>query len=138
MCLDYELTKNQADKIKTQARKRGYIRVWKVCKKRKTGWYFGSIWKKGLRKAMRLNQKDGGWYAHLSLEDARKYANVRMWLDLSVKACYAKPSWIKCIGGDLGKNLVGIFTHLAFPDWDWDKGDMTTREFRAMCRENKP
>jgi len=134
MCLAYELSKNKADKIKDLARKRGYIRVWKVCTPDCTGWWQGTEWMPGLHKAKNLSKKDGGWYAYLSETAAKKFKNY--WngdTDHTIKVCYAKPSWIKRLGGDKNFGHIGIFTHLAFPDWD--KGNMTIREFRAMCRK---
>ena len=132
MCLDYTLSKKKASKIIEQAKKRGYIRLFKVCYYKRTGWMFGLKWKKGIRKASHLEEKDVGWnvgwYAFLTKEAAIKY------LDSSfVKTCYAKPQWIKRLGAYSGYGKAGIFTHLAFPDWD--KGDMTIREFRQMCKE---
>ena len=135
MCLDYELKPKQADKIKAEARKRGYIRVYKVCEQKQTGWYQGTRWKEGQHKAKNLKQRDGGWYAYLNIASARGVRNYWGSDSHYIKVCYAKPSWIKRLGESyLSKlNFAGIFTHLAFPDWD--KGDMTIREFRAMCKE---
>lgn len=130
MCLDYDLKPKQVDKIIAEARKRGYIRVWKVCQKKCTGWCQGTRWKKGLRKAAHLKDRDGGWYAYLTLKDARNKTNM---YSEYIKTCYVKPSWIKKLGEDWYGRKVGIFTHLCFPDWK--KGDMTIREFRAMARK---
>ena len=135
MCLSYDLTKPRADKIKAEARKRGYIRVYKVCMKKYTGWYQGTKWKEGHCKARSLDYRDGGWYAYLTLKIARDYQekfNLFCIHTHYIKTCYAKPSWIKRLGGDYRNRRVGIFTHLCFPDWD--KGDMTIREFRAMSK----
>ena len=133
MCLDYDLKPEQAAKIKAEAQRRGYIRVYKVCKEKKTGWFFGRYWRKGLHKAGRLKMYDGGWYAYLTLGAARDktYMSPRKY----VRTCYAKPSWIKRLGTDWRSRRVGIFTHLCFPDWK--TGDMTIREFRAMCKGKK-
>ena len=135
MCLDYELTKKQADKIKEQARKRGYIRVWKVCSSYKlTGWMYGAKYINAIRKARCKNRMTGkknvGWYAYLNKKSAQDCRDQGV-----IMTCYAKPEWIKRLGHNyyLKNYPVGIFTHLAFPDWD--KGDMTIREFRAMCKE---
>jgi hypothetical protein len=137
MCLYFDLSKKQSDKIIQKAKKRGYIRVWKVCYEKRTGWYRGGRWLKGLRKAKNLRDKDGGWYAYLDKSSAenirRRY--LRVYIPHSIKTCYVKPSWIKRLGLDWYENEVGIFTHLCFPDWD--KGDMTIREFREMCRKGK-
>jgi len=135
MCLAYDLTKPRADKIKAEARKRGYIRVYKVCDRKYTGWMVNKWWKDGLQKAGNIKTKNGGWYAYLSLYQARRFRdcfNSGLSSNYSIKVCYAKPSWIKRLGGDWDNNRVGIFTHLCFPDWD--KGDMTIREFRAMSK----
>ena len=131
MCLDYELTKKQADKIKSEARKRGYIRVYKVCAAKQTGTVGGirGKWKKGISKAKYLRERNGGWYAFISHRGAKRYKIPHE----SIKTCYAKPSWIKRLGGYDFCGHAAIFTHLCFPDWD--KGDMTIREFRAMCKE---
>ena len=133
MCLYYYLKPKQASKIKAEARKRGYIRVWKVCGYKETGWCFGLKWKKGLRKSAHIKSRDGGWYAYLSKEEAE--SRIAFWPYHEIKVCYAKPKWIKRLGEDMGKRKSGIFTHLAFPNWD--KGDMTIREFRAMCKGKK-
>ena len=138
MCLDYELTKSRADKIKAEAKRRGYIRVWKVCKEKQTGWFMGKIWEKGLRKAICLEEPDGGWYAYLSLSGAKAFTKPYRKGWVFIKVCYAKPQWIKRLGKGIStrvKGDVGIFTHLCFPNWD--KGDMTIREFRAMCKGKK-
>ncbi len=137
MCLDYELSEKQANKIKALARKRGYIRVWKVCQENRTGWHQWTFWKNGLQKAKYLRDKDGGWYAYLSLKEARRFNNRYSYWGCSIKTCYAKPSHIKRLGrarsGVSDKPKTGIFTHLAFPNWD--KGDMTIREFKEMCKQ---
>jgi len=136
MCLAYELSKNKADKIRDLARKRGYIRVWKVCMPDCTGWFYGNKWRPGIHEAENLHRRDGGWHAHLSKTAAKKvknYWNRTCYNDHTIKVCYAKPSWIKSLGGDKKFGRIGIFTHLAFPDWD--KGNMTIREFRALCRK---
>jgi len=133
MCLDRELSQKQFNKIKSEAQRRGYIRVWKVCSEKRTGWCFVLEWKKGLRKAEYSERCDSGWYAYLSLEEAKQ--KMECWVFHYIKVCYAKPSWIKRLGKD-GSFEVGVFTHLVFPDWA--KGDMTIREFRAECRKEKP
>ena len=133
MYLGYELKPKQAAKIKAEARKRGYIRVWKVCEEKCTGWCFSRKWEEGLCESEHLNDYADGWYAYLSLEEAE--SRMDGWVDHFIKVCYAKPQWIKRLGGDGEGQEVGIFTHLCFPDWD--KGDMTIREFRAMCKGKK-
>jgi len=136
MCLAYELSKNKADKIKDLARKRGYIRVWKVCTPDCTGWFYVNEWMPGIHKAKYLHKRYGGWYAYLSETTAKKaknYLNRKHNTDHTIKVCYAKPSWIKSLGGDRRFGHIGIFTQLAFPDWN--KGNMTIREFRALCRK---
>ena len=136
MCLSSELSKKAAQTIKDEARKRGYIRAYKVCRKKTTGWCFGLRWAKGLRKAKCLKMYEAGWYAHLDLDGAeRSRKRKRSYGKHFIKTCYAKPSWIKRLGRDDYNDKVGIFTHLAFPVWK--KGDMTIREFREMCRKQK-
>ena len=132
MCLSYELKPKQAAKIKAESRKRGYIRVYKVCKNKRTGWCLGLRWRRGYRKAARLKSYDAGWYAYLDKAGASAESRSLSWINSSIKTCYAKPSWIKRLGKSNGRQ-VGIFTHLCFPDWK--TGDMTIREFRAMCKE---
>jgi len=134
MCLSYELTKPRADKIKAEARKRGYIRVYKVCGTNSfncTGVFRQTKYKERVCEAYGNNtDKNVGWYAFLSQRMAKGYlikSNKE-----EIKVCYAKPSWIKRLGRDDRSRHIGIFTHLAFPDWD--KGDMTIREFRDMCK----
>lgn len=133
MCLgyDYEKTSRNYRNIIKAGKKRGYIRVYKICDFKYTGCFHGRRWKKGIRKAEHLRRRDGGWYAFLSLSAARRF----LCLGENLKICYAKSSWVKRLGGYNGYGRVGIFTHLAFPDWN--KGDMTIREFREMCKEGK-
>ena len=74
--------------------------------------------------------------AYLIREDAVEF--MRNWDSrVKIKVCYAKPSWLKLngLGEDVDNFIVGIFTHLVFPNWD--KGDMTVREFKKICKENK-
>jgi hypothetical protein len=133
MCLDYELSEKQANKIKEQARKRGYIRVWKVCcqegKRKRTGFVNGSPYKKGVHKAKYLKDRDGGWYSFLAKTGSKNYKDCFV---EKIIVCYAKSEWIKKLGGYLGCGRAATFTHLAFPSWD--KGDMTIREFKEMCK----
>ena len=130
MCLSYDLKPKQFDKFKSEAQKRGYIRAYKVCRYGHTGAFTSRKFKPGRQKAGQLKRHDGGFYAYLTKSAARRAASG--WLLLvGIKVCYAKASWIKRLGNNEG--YVGIFTHLCFPDWD--KGDMTIREFRAMCKE---
>lgn len=139
MCLSYSLSKKESDETIRQARKRGYIRVYKVCKtnpyyarENRTGNMFGISYRPGLQKAGYLGSKNGGWYAFLTLKGAIEWK--RGFSGTSIKTCYAKPQWIKRLGGyDAGK--AGIFTHLVFPKWK--KGDMTIREFKKICKEHK-
>jgi len=132
MCLDRVLPKKQADEIIQQARKRGYIKVYKVCIYKSTGWMWGKTWRKGLRKAFGLYNKDAGWYAFLTEEAAKEYSKNHSWY---IKVCYAKPAWIKRLGRYFHCGKAGIFTHLAFPDWN--KGTMTVAEFKQMCKDYK-
>lgn len=138
MCLDRVLSKKKSDEIIQQAKKRGYIKVWKVCHRdwhdyrRKTGGVFGVRYKQGIRKANTayyFSKENAGWYAFLSYEAAKKYGFVND----PIKVCYAKPQWIKRLGGYSGIGRAGIFTHLAFPDWN--KGSMTIAEFKKMCKD---
>jgi hypothetical protein len=134
MCLDAKLSKKQADEIIQQAKKRGYIRVFKVCEEKETGWLYSLRWRRGIRKAKNLKSYSGGWYAFLSYKAAKKYIR-NLGKPIFIKTCYIKPQWIKRLGRYNYIGKAGIFTHLAFPDWD--KGDMTVREFRQMCKEYK-
>ena len=144
MCLDYELSEKESKKIIDEVKKNGYIRVYKVCKYKKTGWTstWGTKWRKGIRKAKKI-EYGGGWHGYLTKEAAEIFAN---YLGCCVKICFAKPEWIKHLGfcettilnKEWGKRVsmllpAGVFTHLAFPDWE--KGTMTVKEFRKMYNE---
>lgn len=138
MCLDARLSKKQANEIIQQAKKRGYIKVYKICEHKKTGWlsWYITTWRKGIRKANRLTRDNGGWYAFLTKEAAEKYRRgLSSVFTYYIQTCYTKPKWIKRLGRYFGCGKAGIFTHLAFPDWN--KGTMTVREFRQMCKEYK-
>lgn len=138
MCLTQLSTKKNRDKFLKEARKRGYIRVYKVCerwyKKCYTGWAYDKRYKPGLRRAERTTYKDVnyGFHAHLSLgsaKQARDKVQRFCFIGLRIKTCYAKPAWVK---GLSLKTKEASFTHLVFPDWE--KGDMTIREFQAACK----
>ena len=96
---------------------------------RLTGAVFGGKYLSGIRKAAHLKIFNGGWYAFLTKKAAKKYNPGK------IKVCYAKPQWIKRLGRYPYIGKAGIFTHLAFPNWD--KGTMTVREFKKMCKEHK-
>jgi len=134
MCLDSNLSKKVKKRIRDLAKKRGYIRVYKSCFEngtvRKTGMWHGEKYRKGLCKAD--GYSDEGWYAFLNKKAAQRYSGSYE----PIKICYAKHSWIKKLGKIRHHGPAAIFAHLAFPDWD--KGDMTIREFRAICRKDKP
>lgn len=129
MCLDYLSTEKNKKKFLKEARKRGYIRVYKVCKYKKTGWYFLHCkkYKSGLQESNhRVNPTENyGWHAYLSLAKAKYYCGCYE----HIITCYAKPSWLK---GLSLRTKEASFTHLVFPDWD--KGDITIREFREICK----
>ena len=131
MCLSYDLKPKQFDKFKSEAQKRGYIRAYKVCRYGHTGAFTSRKFKPGMQEAGQLMKRDGGWYAYLAKTGAMRSVRTWHYTKMEIKVCYAKASWIKRLGNNEG--YVGIFTHLVFPDWD--KGDMTIREFRAMCKE---
>ena len=86
-----------------------------------------------------LSDTQSGWYAYLDKEEAIKFLRICLDGKECVKACYAKPEWLKGAGWSRYDNnetyRVGVFTKLAFPNWD--KGDMTVREFKVLCKEGK-
>jgi hypothetical protein len=141
MCLDSNLSKKAEKRIRDLAKKRGYIRVWKVCdttwdNRKRTGRSYGIPYKEGIRKSKNYEtDTEAGWYAYLYKRSAKRYTYNHFLSDKMIKVCYAKPKWIKQLGIQASSS-AGIFTHLVFPDWD--KGDMTIREFRAICRKDKP
>jgi hypothetical protein len=141
MCLDSNLRTESERRIRDLAKRRGYIRVWKVCditwdNQKRTGRHYRIPYKEGIRESKNYKtDEEAGWYAYLDKRSAKGYAYNHSLSYNIIKVCYAKPSWIKEFGKQLN-SPAGIFTHLAFPDWD--RGDMTIREFRALCRKNKP
>lgn len=134
MCLIQISTKKNRDKFLKKASRRGYIRVYKVCRENRTGWTKSraKVWIAGLRKANSLENMDAdcGWHACLSKRKAEIYYAGNPFE--YIKVCYAKPAWLK---GLSLRTKEASFTHLVFPEWD--KGDMTIREFRAICKENQ-
>lgn len=136
MCLTQISSEKSRDKFLKDARRRGYIRVYKVCTFHWTGWCFQRGYNDGLQRAGNYNRKDVnyGFHAHLTLVVAeRSVRNLKAWSgnDFYIKVCYAKPQWLK---GLSLRTKEASFTHLVFPNWD--KGNMTIREFRAVCRES--
>ena len=138
MCLDYDYKKDSKtyQKVLKQAKKRGYIRVYKLCRYKKSGWcsLYCKKYKSGLQKAKNTERFDGGFYGYLTKSAAMR-SHDNWWGSNKIKVCYAKPSWLKRFGVTNDEGWTGIFTHLVFPDWD--KGDMTIREFKRICKENK-
>lgn len=140
MCIECLSSEKSKKRFLKEAKKRGYIRVWKVCRKGKTGWMFRTRYKPGLCKAFlkrlygyskrqKLANPDFGWHVYLSLQRAEKDCTQ---CNESIKVCYAKPSWLKGLSLE---TKCATFTHLVFPEWD--KGNMTIREFRQVCKEQK-
>jgi len=134
MCLDAKLSKRTKKRIINQAKKRGYVRVFKVCKLGATGtyWSFSQKYKSGLQTA-ESGGNAWGWYGFLTKQGAERYKCG----DEQIKVCYTKPSWILEIG-KIGFDCAGSaarFSHLVFPDWK--KGNMTIREFRQVCKDSK-
>ncbi|MGB2796642.1 MAG: hypothetical protein WBD44_05215 [Phycisphaerae bacterium] len=126
MCLEYISKQATRDKFLKEVRKRGYVRVYKICsypswgdRIKRTGPVFGVKYKAGLRKAS--TGTDSGWYVYLQ----------RPRYEFNVKVCYAKPAWLKNLGGYYC-GRAATFTKLVFPNWG--KGDMTIREFRRICK----
>ena len=135
MCLKVEHKKGTVAKMKRQAHRKGYIRVYKACTCdfgiKCSGWYFGRRYRQGMQvaKVSRDGRKnEAGFYAYLTKEGTKCVD----WMNCKTKVCYAKPEWLKRAGKDNAGNRVGIFTKLVFPNWD--KGDMTIREFKALCK----
>jgi len=129
MCLTNISPERSKKKFLKEARKRGYIRVWKVCDYRRTGWYFARSQphQSGLQESNHQESSniDYGWHGYLSFAKAKRIFEQGDYLMI----CYAKPSWLK------GLSLAtkhATFTHLVFPEWD--KGNMTIREFRQICK----
>ena len=140
MCLDYEYKERTVNKIRKDAKHRGYIKVYKVCDYLKTGWCWCTPYKKGIQIASLVSSDPQiGWYAYLDKEEAIKFLRALLGGKECVKTCYAKPEWLKGAGWSKYNNndtyRVGVFTKLAFPNWD--KGDMTVREFKVLCKEGK-
>lgn len=134
MCLTGRLPKKQKEKIMQEARKRGYFRVYKVVqetntKGKQTGTNFGLPYQKGFRATYRP-----GWYVFL------KRGSAQWWKagmpHRKIVTCYAKLSWLQRLAHQENHSVQAATFHtLVFPDWD--KGDMTIREFRAACKVKK-
>lgn len=139
MCLVQISPKRSRDKFLKGANRRGYIRVYKVCEEGKTGWYTGTPYRDGLQEASphpyfyHPDGVDVGFHAYLSLYEAEKTrSDMSTFQDeVFIKTCYAKPKWLN---GLSLRTKEASFTHLVFPDWD--KGDMTIREFRNICNND--
>lgn len=134
MCISHLSSERNKKKFLEEARKKGYIRVWKVCDYKKTGWLRREKYRPGLQRAIGFVKKNinHGFHVYLSLSKAKMDKIILESGDQGityVKICYAKPSWLK---GLSLRTKEAVFTHLVFPEWD--KGDMTIREFRTICK----
>lgn len=129
MCLGYISTEKNKKKFLKEAGKRGYIRVYKECQSGQSGWHYAyhKPYKSGLQESNHKEQLsvDYSWHVYLSLTKVKK----EKYDESSIMICYAKPSWLR---GLSLRTKEATFTHLVFPDWD--KGDMTIKEFRQICR----
>lgn len=135
MCLSScSLPENRQVQFLQQAKKRGYFRVYKVVIKyfdgcKLTGPNYGKRYRAGAR-----STKGPGWHVFLDRKTAKTYVQNSLVKKLVV--CYAKIGWLKKLAYQFcTSDEAATFHTLVFPDFD--KGDMTIREFRAACKKQK-
>lgn len=134
MCLTSNHKKLKGKIIK-EGKRRGYIRVYKVCQEY-LGYekYTGSVMETAYRAGLRQTHLPG-WHVYLSRR-AAKYREGWIGYGGEIKVCYAKPSWLLKVGYDNGSyTRAATFKALVFPKWN--KGNMTIREFREKCKGRK-
>jgi len=140
MCLPAQVSEAKKKEFLKQARKRGYIRVYKHCPikfdlfidifERKTGSIHGVNYRKGLRKDKQghIDIINYGWHTFLTKQAANRWLGDTN--NPHIMTCYAKPSWLKGLS-----RAQATFTCLVFPSAK--KKDMTIREFKEICRKHK-
>jgi len=148
MCLGKPVSERQLSRIKKEAQKRGYIRIYKVVGVKTDHFHpplmpGPSYYKYGVQKAVNFNsillQEDAGWHGF------RNKKSAEQWIDLSEVTieCLAKPEWIIDAGiyktplcFPMSKSMPAMetirLTRLCFPKFP--KTKVTVREFRKLCK----
>lgn len=135
MCLGIQLTEGGQKKIINQAKKKGYIRVWKCVRLRPT--YFGywlasgRYYKKGIHRTIQRCM-ESGWHAFRDKKSARQWC-IRDSDDIVIE-CLALPEWVKNIGNSNGLQTI-LFTKLFFPEYPNRKAKV--KDFRAAVKKEK-
>lgn len=137
MCLGQELPPQSQEKIKREAKKRGYIRVYKTVLLRDgdkakprgfVAWWTHKSHKKGIQRAYGVETKtEGGWHAFRSRRSAEKSIYSASWRGKTIIECLALPEWIKNSGKYYSLKTI-LFTKLCFPEFP--KRKVTIKEFK--------
>jgi hypothetical protein len=138
MCLVYSTTDPKTIKRGlSKYSKTDYVRVYKKAYydrcggiKRRTGYCWGIRWRKGIRKIVDSRpSNECGWYAYLE-KPKKEYKNY------PTKVCIVKKKWVVEFGNQIGSRKKAVRCNcMAFPSWN--KGKLTVREFRQMCKKAK-
>ena len=136
MCLGIPYSKEEQDKIRKAAQKRGYIRVYKVVKSRRSRFIAccqQTKFKAGVQRAQGLKSP----YAHSAgFHGFRDLESTRMWqneLEIIIQ-CLAKAEWIIDVGR-FGEEETIRLTHLCFPKFPNTK--VTVKDFKEQYKKWK-
>jgi hypothetical protein len=131
MCMGTPVSQKELNQIRSDARKRGYIRIYKVVRKQGrhfSGMFYRTFYKQFMK--ARNHGLDKGFHGFRTLESAERW-----WGNKTIIECLAKPQWIM----DCGITSSGLATiktsHLCFPKFPAEK--IMVREFRALCKKEK-
>jgi len=152
MCLGTPVSERQLSRIKKEAQKRGYIRIYKVVGVETDHFHpplmpKPSYYKYGVQKAVNFNSVllDAGWHGFRNKKSAEQWLEDSKVMDLSEVTieCLAKPEWIIDAGiykrplpFPMSKSMPAMetirLTRLCFPKFP--KTKVTVREFRKLCK----
>lgn len=131
MCMGIPISEADKEKLLKAARKRGYIRVWKVARLEPDRFRAPlrcCTYKAGVRQSDSV-----GYHGFLSRKAARSYAISGGLIHEVVLQCLAKPEWLKTAGATQAEGPTATFTKLMFPEYPDRR--VTVAEFRAAIKE---
>lgn len=151
MCLGTPVSERQLSRIKKEAQKRGYIRIYKVVQLGTAHFAHPNYsyplipYEYSVQEAKNLGNSDAGWHGFRNKKSAEQWLEDSKVMDLSEVTieCLAKPEWIIDAGiykrplcFPMSKSMPAMetirLTRLCFPKFP--KTKVTVREFRKLCK----
>lgn len=138
MCMGEPYKKRKQQEIKSAAKRRGYVTVYKVVWKDQACFrsaVFRDRHKPGIQKVRYLNEPESGWHGFLDLKSAERYRRARLApYTYKILRCKAKAEWIiDCGEKDSMKTI--LLSRLCFPKFPDTR--VTVREFRERCKSQR-